>query len=455
MTVKFVPIDRDTPDLFPPSVQDYLPEDHLARFIVDIVEQLNVNRLVQSYSGKGSSPYHPAMMLALLFYGYATGTFSSRKLEKATYDSVSYRFICVNTHPDHDSINTFRKRFMKELEELFVEILIIAQEMGVLKMGTISLDGTKIKANASKHKALSWKHAQEIEKLLQEEVVELMRLADQADNSELPDGLDIPAELERREARLAAISEAKQEIKIRAQHRYDKEQVEYVDKLAKRVEYEETTGKKPSGKAPTPPQPGPRDKDQVNLTDAESRIMPSSGGGFEQCYNAQASVEIESGLIITNHITQNTNDKLEIKPTLEQLNDQKEALGTVDNLLADAGYLSEDNVKACCEQEIKPSISTHREKHHIPFQQRFNISDEKEERAVSENPVEEMKHRMRTKTGRALYAKRKSTIEPTFGVIKQVLGFRQFLLRGFNSVQGEWNLVCIGYNLKKLFTLMR
>ena len=205
MAVKFIPIDRDAPHLFPPSVQDYLPGDHLARFVVDSVDQLDLSTLTSSYAGRGSQSYHPALMVALLFYGYATGTFSSRKLEKATYDSIPYRFICANTHPDHDSICAFRKRFLKELEGLFVEILVLAKELGTLKVGTVSLDGTKNKANASKHKALSWKYAKALEKQLRQEVEELMRLAEAADNSELPQERDIPEELKRREARLLSL----------------------------------------------------------------------------------------------------------------------------------------------------------------------------------------------------------------------------------------------------------
>ena len=250
MATQFVLVDRDTPSLFPPSVQDYLPEDHLARFVVDIVDQLDVSHLTAVYAGKGSRAYHPSMMLALLFYGYASGTFSSRKLEQATYDSIPYRYLCANTHPDHDSINTFRKRFLKELKGLFVDILVLAKTMGTLKLGTISLDGTKIKANASKHKALSWKHARKLEKQLKKEVEELMRLAEQADNSELPETLNIPQELARRESRLVAIARAKQEIEARAQRRYEQEQAEYEAKLAKRKQYTERTGKKPSGRAP-------------------------------------------------------------------------------------------------------------------------------------------------------------------------------------------------------------
>jgi transposase len=450
MAVKFIPIDRDTPHLFPPSVQDYLSDDHLARFVVDIVDQLDLSTLTSSYAGRGSQPYHPALMVALLFYGYATGTFSSRKLEKASYDSIPYRFICANTHPDHDSICAFRKRFLKELEELFVEILVLAKELGTLKVGTVSLDGTKIKANASKHKALSWKYAKALEKQLRQEVEDLMRLAEAADNSELPEELDIPEELKRREERLAAIKRAKQEIEARAEERHAREQAAYEEKVAKRKRREEETGKKPGGRPPTPPEGGPRDTDQVNLTDEESRIMPGSGGGFEQSYNAQASVDIDTGLIITRHISQQTNDKQEVTPTLLQLEAQEEALGKVDNLLGDAGYFSADNVKATVAQEITPLFSAHREPHNVPLLDRFEEPPGQEDFA---DPVEEMKHRLRTREGKALYGKRKTSIEPAFGLIKQVQGFRQFLLRGVEAVQGEWNLVCIGYNLKRMHEL--
>lgn len=455
MSVKFVPIDRDTPSLFPACIQDYLPEEHLARFVVDIVDQLDLSRLSAAYAGKGSQPYHPAMMLALLFYGYATGTFSSRKLEKATYEHIAYRYICANTHPDHDSISNFRKRFLGELKGLFVEILVIAQAIGTLKLGTISLDGTKIKANASKHKALSWKYANELERQLTAEVEELMRLAEQLDNSELPDGLDIPDELTRRKDRLAVIREARREIEARAQQRDEKEQAEYEEKVAKRERYERETGKKPRGNPPKPPELGPRDKDQVNLSDEESRIMPS-GKGFEQAYNAQASVDVDSGLIVTSHITQQPNDKQEIDPTLAQLKAQEAAIGKANDLLADTGYYSENNVKACSKQGIAPSISTHREPHNVPLEERLKrlSSSSADDSRVPDDPVEAMRQRLNTAEGRALYGKRKSTIEPTFGIIKHVQGFRQFLLRGLTAVEGEWNLVCIGFNLKKMHALM-
>jgi len=446
----FRQVDRETLFLLPPSMDDWLPEGHLARFIVEVAGQLDLTAIKSAYAGRGSEAHHPEMLLALLFYGYATGVFSSRKLEQATYDSVAFRYIAANDHPDHDTIANFRKRFLPLLNPLFVQILLIAHQMGCLKLGKVSLDGTKVKANASKHRALSWKHANQIEEQLKAEVAELLRQAEEADNSELPDGLDIPAELARREARLKAITEAKAEIERRAAERYAEEQDEYDKKLAERKAKEQETGKKPRGKQPKPPQPGPRDKDQVNLTDDQSRIMPVSGGGFDQCYNAQASVDVESMLIVGQHLSQNTNDKLEIDPALESLKALPEQLGTVDGLLADAGYFSTANIESCLEETILPFISAHRDEHNRSLKERFA---EPGPLPADADAVTQMTHRLQTKEGRALYAKRKCTVEPVFGIIKAIMGFRQFLLRGVESVRGEWNLVCMAWNLKRLHAL--
>jgi transposase len=449
MAVNFKPLDRNTPYLLPPSIQDYLPEDHLACFIVEIVEQLNLSAFTSVYSGKGKKPYHPAMLITLLFYGYSTGTFSSRKLEKATHDSIAYRYICANTHPDHDTIATFRKRFLKELGGLFVDILLIAETMGLLKLGTVSLDGTKIKANASKHKALSWAHANKLEEQLNTEVEELLRKAEDADNTPLPEEMDVPAELARRKQRLSTIAQAKEKIQARAKERFDSEQTEYEEKVARRKAYEEETGKKPKGRKPVAPSSEPQPKDQVNLTDEESRVMPTQGG-FEQAYNAQAGVDTETHLIVEQHLTQSPNDKQEVEPTLKNLGQLPEPLGQVRKLLADTGYYSKANVERCETFGVEPFIPEKRQDHNMPLQERFG---EEPEAPDNPSPVEAMKHRLQTKEGRVIYGKRKSTVETVFGIIKHVLGFRQFLLRGFESVQGEWSLVCLGWNLKRIHTL--
>lgn len=450
MSTNFILIDRDTPYILPPCVQDYLPEDHLARFVVDIVDQLDLSCLTSSYQGKGKRPYHPAMLLSLLFYGYATGTFSSRKLEKATYDSMAFKFITANEHPDHDTINTFRKRFSKEIKELFVEILVLAEAMGLLKLGTVSLDGTKIKANASRHKALSWEYANKLEAQFKQEIEVLMKLAEEAENSPLPEDMNVPEELQRRQDRLAVIARAKNEIKARAKARYDSEKSNYDEKRAKREKKVSETGKKSAGKEPQVPSEEPQAKDQVNLTDEESRIMPTKSG-FEQAYNAQASVDINTHLIVAHDVTQHTNDKQEIVQAIDKLKQLPGSLGTVENLLADTGYFSEANVNVCDEADIKPYITQKRQSHNQPLIQRHAHEPEKDESELS--PVEAMKHRLKTKNGKALYAKRKSTVETVFGIIKHVQGFRQFHVRGLESVQSEWNLVSIGWNLKRMHAL--
>lgn len=452
MPVNFVEVDRETLYLLPPSLQDWLPEGHLARFVVEIVEQLDLRSLKEAYAGRGSQPYNPEMLLGLLFYGYATGVFSSRKLECSTYDSVAFRFIAANSHPDHDTIANFRRRFLPKLSELFVQILLIARQMKVLKLGSVSLDGSKVKANASRHKALSYEHACKLEVQLKSEVAELLRKAEAADRADLPDGMSIPEELERREKRLSAIAAAKAEIERRAAERHAREQAAYEKKVAERAEKERKTGKKARGKKPKPPKPGPTLKDQVNLTDEESRIMPASGGGFEQAYNAQAGVDTASKLIVTAHITQQTNDKQELKPTLENLATLPNKLGAVTELIADSGYFSEANAMDCEAQEITPYIAVDREHHNRSLWDRFR---EPPPLPNDADAVARMKHRLRTKEGKAVYAQRKVTSEPVFGIIKAVMGFRSFLLRGCEAVQGEWNLVCMAWNLKRLHALTR
>ena len=251
---RFRPIDRDTDFLLPPSVQEWLPEGHLARYVVDVVEGLDLSELERAYAGRGSDAYHPAMLLSLLIYGYATGTFSSRKIERATYDSLAFRYIACNLHPDHDTLATFRRRFGKQFESAFVQVLQVARENQLSRFGTVSLDGTKIHANASRHSALSYGHAEKIEASLKAEVQELLKLAEAADQTPVPDGMSLPEELKRREERLAAIAEAKAKIEARAQERFAHEQAEYEAKVAAREAQAAATGKKPKGKAPKPPE---------------------------------------------------------------------------------------------------------------------------------------------------------------------------------------------------------
>jgi transposase len=447
----FRPIDRQTGFLLPPSVDEWLPEKHLARFVVEVIDGLDLRVMRGSYRGSGSASYPPSLLLGILVYGYATGVFSSRKLERASYDSVAFRFIAANQHPDHDTIAAFRRRFVQEIEGLFVQVLAVAREMGVLKMGTVALDGTKIHANASRHSALSYEHAGRIEAQLKAEVAELLAKAEAADRADLPDGLSIPDELGRREERLAKLAEARATIEARARERFEREQAEHEARLAARDAKAEATGKKPRGKPPQPPVEGPRPTDQVNLTDEESRIMPVAGGGFEQCYNAQAVVAAGSLLVVAADVVQATNDKQQLAPMLGKLAALPADLGQPETLLADTGYFSAANVQACGVAGIEPLIALGREAHHPSLGERFA-----EAPPAPDDPtaVEAMAHRLKTLEGRKLYAQRKHTPEPVFGIIKSVLGFRQFLLRGLDHVRGEWNLVTLAWNLKRMFALI-
>jgi transposase len=446
----FRTIDRATGYLLPPSVDEWLPEKHLARFVVEVIDGLDLSAMSKSYRGAGSASYHPALLLGLLVYGYATGVFSSRKLERATYDSVAFRFIAANEHPDHDTIATFRRRFLKEIEGLFVQVLALAHEMGMLKMGTVALDGTKIHANASRHSALSYEHAGKIEAQLKAEVSALLARAEVADEADVPDGMSIPDELARREERLAKLAQARAKIETRAKERYEREKAEYEAKLAAREAKAEATGKKPGGKPPQPPTAGARSTDQINLTDEASRMMPVPGGGFEQCYNAQAVVAAGSLLVIAAQVVQAANDKQQIEPMLKRIEAASAELGKPDTLLADTGYFSEANVRLCAAAQIDPMIAQSRQSHYPPLSERFAKAPPAPQNPT---PLEAMNHRLQTPEGKKLYALRKQTPEPVFGIIKSVMGFRQFLLRGLEKVQGEWSLVTMAWNIKRMFAL--
>jgi transposase len=416
-----------------------------------VIDGLDLSELVKTYRGSGSASYHPAMLLGLMVYGYATKVFSSRAIERATYDSVAFRFIAGNEHPDHDTIATFRKRFLPQIQALFVEVLKLARTMGMLKLGTVALDGTKVHANASRHSALSYGHAKKIEKQLKKEVQQLLRLAEQADGVNAPDGMSIPEELERRELRLAAIAAAKAQIEARAEERLEREQAEHQSKLAARAEQEKRTGKKPRGRPPEPPTGGVQDKDQVNLTDEDSRIMKVAGGGFDQCYNAQAVVATGSMLIVATEVTQAANDKGQLLPMIEKLQGLPKELGRAKRILADSGYLSQSNVEGCAAAKIEPLIAMGRTRHHVSWRQRFAAAPKSP--PDSATPLQKMAHRLKTPRGRKLYALRKQTPEPVFGIIKSVMGYRQCLLRGLESVKGEWNLVSMSWNIKRMFAL--
>jgi len=432
------------------TLRDCLPPDHLARFVVEIVEQLDLSCIYSQYGERGGEAYDPRVLLGLLFYGYATGVFSSRQIEEKTYSSIPFYFLAGGLHPDHDTINTFRQDFLTELKELFVQILLIAQAAGVLDLGNISLDGSKIHADASKSKAVSYKRLLELDRQLQAEVEELFALSQQSDQTVLPAGLDIATEVAFRRNRRVNLSQAKTVLEARAEARYQAELAEYEAKMQERAEKAQRSGRKPGGRAPQPPTPGVRDKEQYNFTDPDSPIMKNStNGGFDQHYNTQAAVEHKSLLIVANTLSNHPNDKQEAVPTLDAI---PTALGKPEAGALDNGYFSAHNITEFQARGVEPYIATGREPHHRSWQDYF-----KQQAAPPPDdatPKEKMAYKLQTEIGQAIYGLRKCTVEPVIGIIKEILGFRQFSLRGLLKAAGEWNLVCIGYNLKRLHTLL-
>lgn len=432
------------------TIEECLSPDHLARFVVTVIAMLNLNAIYMQYAPRGGEPYAPEILLGLLFYGYATGVFSSRKIEKATYESIPFRFIAGGLHPDHDTIATFRKTFLPQIAELFVQILLIAKEMGVLKLGNISLDGSKVHADASKSKAVSYKRLLQLEKRLQAEVEELLALSEQAEQGDLPEGMEVEAEVLLRRQHLVSLKQAKAVLELRAEERYQAEKAAYEAKLREREQKAKRKGRRPRGRKPKPPQPGPRDKDQYNFTDPESRIMKNSNNkGFDQHYNVQVAVDQDSFLIVANTLSDHPTDRNEAIPTLDAIPSQ---VGKPEAGALDTGYFSEYNIAEMKQREIEPYIATGREPHHKSWKMRFaKLPAPPPEDAA---PKVKMAYKLRTKIGQAIYRLRKSTVEPVIGIIKEVLGFRQFSLRGLAAAAGEWCLVCLAFNLKRLHILL-
>lgn len=430
---------------------DALPPNHLARFVVDMIVQLDLSQIYARYAPRGGEAFAPEILLGLLFYGYASGVFSSRKIEKATYESIPFRYVAGGLHPDHDTIAHFRKTFLDEIQGLFVKVLLIAQEAGVLKLGNISLDGSKIHADASKSHAVSYKRLIELEAQLKAEVNELFTVGEQADQGELqlPDNLAIADEIAIRQERLANLAQAKQVLEARAQERYAAEKAEYDAKLREREEKTRQDHREPRGRMPKPPEPGPGDKDQYNFTDPDSRIMKNSTNtGVDQHYNVQVANDQESLLIVAHALSNHPNDKQEAIPTLSAISPE---IGKPEAAAMDNGYFSQTNIQACEELGIEPFIATGREPHHLDWHTFFR--EQPEPPAEDASPKVKMAYKLQTEIGQAIYRLRKSTVEPVIGIIKEILGFRQFSLRGLWAVAGEWCLVCLAFNLKRMHIL--
>jgi transposase len=433
------------------TLREALPLNHLARFVVDVISQLDLSPIYVRYAPLGGIAIAPEILLSLLFYGYATGVFSSRKIERATYENIPFRFVASAFHPEHDTIANFRKTFLGEIQELFVQILLLAQTAGVFQLGNISLDGSKIHADASKHHAVSYKRLLELETALRQQVSELFALGEQADQGELtlPPGFSVEEEIAFRQERLAHLAQAKAVLEVRAQERDATEKAAYDAKVREREEKSRHNKRPPRGRAPKPPERGPHDDDQYNFTDPDSRIMKnSSDAGFDQHYNVQVAVDQASLFIVAPTVSNHPNDQHEVEPTVDAISPR---VGTPDAAALDHGYWSPSNVKALEEHGIEPYIATGREPHHHSWQSWF--AQQPTPPPADASLQVKMAYKLQTAIGQAIYGLRKQTVEPVIGIIKEVLGFRQFSLRGLVAVTGEWCLVCLAFNLQRWHTL--
>ena len=432
MSKTFRPYEPDQISLMPASMQDWLPTDHLSYFISDVVDHLDLSAIMERYAGeeRGYPPYHPAMMVKVLLYAYCTGVASSRKIEKRLYEDIAFRVLAANNTPDFRTISDFRKDHLKALAGLFLQVLKLCQKTGLVKLGHVALDGTKIKANASKHKAMSYKRMKEEEVRLEAEVAELLKKAEAVDEEEDQQygkgkrGDELPKELAFRESRLKKIQEARAALETEA-----------------RLEAEKSPEK---GKAVVP-----RDKAQRNFTDSESHIMPAPGGKhFIQAYNAQAAVDSANQVIVAAEVTNKPTDRGQAEPMMEVV---KVNTGQLPHQMsADAGYFSSDAVNTLTARGIDVYMPPNKTGH------RFTLPPAPRGRIPrSLSLVDRMRRKLRTKKGKERYGLRKELSEPVFGQIKQVRGFDQFLLRGSDKVGSEWKVICTGHNLLKLFRVCR
>ena len=426
---------------------DFVPAKHLAHYIVQVISELDLSGFYSKYGAKGGAAYAPEMLLGLLLYSYATGIFSSRKIERATYESLPHYYLAGGMHPDHDTLNSFRQNFLEEIKEVFVQVLLYAQEQGHLKLGAISLDGSKIQADASKHSAVSYGRLQELEAQFRQEIEELLRLSNQAEQEAGADDFSPAYEMELRQSQLGKLQQAKTVIEERAEERYQNELAVYAAKVAERADYQQRTGKKAKGRPPVAPTAGAQEKDQYNFTDPESRIM-KQGNGFEQAFNTQAAVCQQSRLVVANSLSNQPTDHAQAEPTLKAIPSQ---LGKPTAAALDAGYFNLETLRILTQMGIDAYIATGRQPHHPDWRRWLQATPQPPPDDAS--PRLKMTYKLQTALGQAIYRLRKSTVEPVFGIIKEVLGFRQFSLRGLLKAAGEWNLVCLAYNLKRLHRL--
>ncbi len=446
---KFVQADRDQPFLLPPDLRDWLPEDDLAHFVLEAVERVPLNRFKVNERGTGSAQYHPHMMLSLLIYCYANGIFSSRRIERASYRDIGVRFITANCHPDHDTICTFRRENLSAISESFLQVLLMAKELKLLKVGRVSVDGTMMKANASKRRSIRYDRAQELRQQLQVEIKGLLDQAERADAEGQDDPQQLPEELAHRERLKAKLDAACNRLEQQAKARAASEQAEYERKVAAR---EKRSGKR-KGKRIQPPKDEPEGREQTNLTDADSRLMrKNKHSEYRQSYNAQAVVDAQgSQLVLGTRVSQCASDRNELVADIEAMPHQ---VGTPSQVLADNGYANGDEVAALEERHIDVLVSVGREDRRRPHDFR-PVIETPPAKAPKMPWLQQMKDKMELDENRAIYRLRKQTVEPVFGVMKQAMGFRHFLLRGKDKVAAEWQLLALAYNCKRLHNMMR
>ncbi len=439
-----------------------LPEDDLVFFLLELVPQLDLSQVYAHYDRetRGAPPFEPAMMVTLLFYSYCVGVFSSRKIAAASERNLAFQAIVGSQRPDFRTISDFRKLHLQALADLFVEILRIAGEMGLVKLGNLALDGSKFRANASRHKAMSYGYMKKEVERLRGEINALLQQAEQTDAEQdaaqgSRRGDELPDELKRREDRLAAIAAAMQRLEQEA-----KEKAQAKRRAREQAQAErEAKGEKRRGPEPKPISDTPQDKSQTNFTDPDAKVMKTSNKGFDYCFNAQAVVDEGCQIIVGADVTSAANDKQQATPLAKETLENLEAAGIETPkqedgtdakipILADTGYFSEDNVDDLEEEGFDPYIATGRQKHNQPQPPEESPSSDQ---APQLTPKEQMAAKLRTPSGRERYAKRKHIVEPVFGQMKQARGFRQFLLRGLNNVKAEWSLVCLTHNLLKMW----
>lgn len=454
MPASFINIDRETPMLLPPDLRDWVSQDDYVHFVIEAVERVGLEQFRINYRGSGSAQHPPHMMLALLIYCYSKGVFSSRKIELATYENVSVRYLTADTHPDHATICKFRSENKEAISRAFVDILLLAKEMGFLKMGKVSVDGTHIKASASINKNITYKRAKELKAKLKADVAELLKKAEENDEGS-QEGEALPDEIRRRETMIAKMDEAMRKLKAQATKEQEKAQKEYDEKLKKREQKEKNTGKKPRGKKPTPPESdlekfAEKSEKCVNLTDSDSKVMrKNKQSGYTQSFNMQASVESESYLIVGHHVGECSNDKRELVNAFDAIPAE---VGKPETFIADAGYAHAGNIEKL-EEKTDLYVSVYREDAHHERAYDYRPTVQSTPKPPKHKTLLRMKEKLETESGKAIYKLRSQTVETVFGTIKEVISFRGFRMRGEEKIASEWELLCASYNLKRLFKM--